>query len=58
VKVGQGIVNKYFRETINGNNQKLVEWKSGKHEKQEGFKAPFRGPPFKPPPLVVVVDWL
>jgi Na+/melibiose symporter-like transporter len=42
VKVGQGIVNKYFRETTNGNNQKLVEWKSGKHEKQEGFKAPFR----------------
>jgi hypothetical protein len=23
---------------------------------QEGFKAPYRGLPFKPPPLVVVVD--
>jgi hypothetical protein len=43
VKVGQGIVNKYFMETINGNNQKLVEWKNGKHEEQEDFKAHFRG---------------
>jgi hypothetical protein len=38
VKAGQGTVNKYFKETVNGNNQKLVELKSGKHEKREGFK--------------------
>jgi hypothetical protein len=40
VRVGQGIANKYFRETKKRNRQKLVEWKNGKQEKQECFKAP------------------
>jgi hypothetical protein len=32
----------YFRKTIIENNHKLVEWKSGKQEKAEGFNASFR----------------
>jgi hypothetical protein len=32
VKVEQGIVKKYFGETIIGNSHKLVEWKSGKQK--------------------------
>jgi hypothetical protein len=30
----------------------------GTQQYQEGFKAPYRGLPFKPPPLAVVIDWL
>jgi hypothetical protein len=29
----------------------------GTQQYQEGFKAPYRGLPFKPPPLAVVIDY-